>query len=203
MSVAYDHRPFSVDSPYAPVGEHGHEHDDDDADQDMNKYINTEANVDDMADLAAATYDPDEHDHHHHHHDHHHHHSVGDAPSPFKVSDSPAATTGPTSLNDLDPPVGSPIVDPANESLRVTLPTPPRLGLGLDSRAVGARRPSSSSKNNNNTNTSRFSHSPSPRSKPIEKPSRVVTKNEAGMFECSFKDCKEELRMFARKCEWR
>lgn len=144
MSVAYEHRAFPIDSPYAPVGEHDdHNADDADDDHDMNKYINTEANVDDMADLAAATYEPR-------------------GPSPFHTTtaDSPAA------LDDLvsSPP---PNVDPAN----VPLPTP--------------------------------THTPATRSKPIAKPSRAVTKNEAGMFECRWPECKEEVKVFPRKCEWR
>ncbi|KAJ4396137.1 hypothetical protein N0V93_000355 [Gnomoniopsis smithogilvyi] len=143
MSVAYEHRAFPIDSPYAPVGEHNdHDADDADDDHDMNKYINTEANVDDMADLAAATYEPR-------------------GPSPFHTTtaDSPAA------LDDLVSPP-PPNVDPTN----VPLPTP--------------------------------THTPATRSKPIAKPSRPVTKNEAGMFECRWSDCKEEVKVFPRKCEW-
>lgn len=170
MSVAYEHRAFPIDSPYAPVGEQHHHHhhhhnvatntdaataddaDDDDDDTDMNKYINTEANVDDMADLAAATYEPRAH-----------------SPSPFHTSpDSPAAT--------LDHLVGGPpsnnavvIVDPAHVPLTTT-PT----------------------------------HGPvATRSKPIAKPSRVVTKNDAGMFECRWSECNEDIKVFPRKCEWR
>lgn len=153
MSVAYEHRAFPIDSPYAPVGEHGTHNahgaaaDDDDDHDDMNKYINTEANVDDMADLAAATYAPR-------------------GPSPFHTTaaDSPA-------LDDDDDLVAgsSPNnVDPANVPL-TTSPT----------------------------------HAPATRSKPIAKPSRVVTKNESGMFECRWPECKEELKLFPRKCEWR
>lgn len=183
MSVAYEHRPFSVESPYAPVGEHSgipsdhndahdhHHHDDDDDDHEMNKYINTEANVEDMEELAAAAYDG--------------------APSPFKMPESPAA--GADDTLDLGP---SPnVVDPANVPLRAPS-SPPMMGGGGGSggerRAVGpgSRKHSPG-------------YSPSPRSKPIEKPSRTVTKNDAGMFECRWPDCKEDFRMFARKCEWR
>lgn len=151
MSVAYEHRAFPIDSPYAPVGEHdNHDADDADDDHDMNKYINTEANVDDMADLAAATYEPR-------------------GPSPFRTTaaDSPAA------LDDLvdDDPAPSPHhVEPANVSLAPAAPT---------------------------------HHAPATRSKPIAKPSRAVTKNDAGMFECRWPECKEEIKIFPRKCEWR
>lgn len=164
MSVAYEHRAFPIDSPYAPVGEHDdHDADDADDDHDMNKYINTEANVDDMADLAAATYEPR-------------------GPSPFRTTaaDSPAA------LDDLVDDDTAPAhqhhqhhqhqhhhddVDPAN------VPLPPT--------------------------AAPTHHAPATRSKPIAKPSRAVTKNEAGMFECRWPECKEEVKLFPRKCEWR
>lgn len=83
MSVAYEPRSFHEDSPYAPVGENDH---------DMNKYIN-EANVTDMANLAAATYEP----------------ASGSSPAVFDTSPSPAL--------DL-PPVVPPNVDPTNVPVR-------------------------------------------------------------------------------------
>ena len=43
---------------------------------------------------------------------------------------------------------------------------------------------------------------PSPRSKPIPKPDREATKNEAGRYVCSWVGCTEEVRDFGRKCEW-
>lgn len=47
------------------------------------------------------------------------------------------------------------------------------------------------------------SDAPSPgRSKPIIKPERPVTKNAQGLFECDWPGCTEEMRLFARKCEW-
>ncbi|KAF3761169.1 hypothetical protein M406DRAFT_348455 [Cryphonectria parasitica EP155] len=93
MSVAYDEpRSFHDDSPYAPVGEGDHDHDH----ADINKYINTEANVEDMADLAAVAYAP------------------GDGPpSPFNTSDSAALDLGP---------VAPPNVDPANVPIRDSSP---------------------------------------------------------------------------------
>lgn len=168
MSVAYEHRAFH-DSPYAPVGEHDHDHDVDDADQDMTKYINTEANVDDMADLAAATYEP-----HAHSNDEPH-----DAPSPFfKISS--ADTLAPTI--DLGP-ARPPNVDPSNVPIRAALPMLEEGGGGS-----GARN---------------SSHSPPPRSPRVKKPRREVSKNDAGLFECTFAACKEKKREYARKCEWR
>jgi hypothetical protein len=35
------------------------------------------------------------------------------------------------------------------------------------------------------------------------KPSRVGVKNAEGKFVCTVEDCQEEVRAFARKCEWR
>ncbi|KAK7737877.1 hypothetical protein SLS53_006255 [Cytospora paraplurivora] len=96
MSVAYEPRSFHDDSPYAPVGENDH---------DLNKYINTEANVADMADLAAATYEP-----------------ANDASSAtFGASPSPALDLGP---------VAPPNVDPANVPVRELSPA---IQQGLDS----------------------------------------------------------------------
>jgi len=43
---------------------------------------------------------------------------------------------------------------------------------------------------------------PSPRSKPIPKPDREVTKGEDGRFVCNWTGCTEEMRSFNRKCEW-
>ncbi|KAI3393878.1 hypothetical protein diail_3521 [Diaporthe ilicicola] len=83
MSVAYEPRSFHEDSPYAPVGENDH---------DLNKYIN-EANVADMANLAAATYEP----------------ATDSSPAVFDASPSPAL--------DLHP-VAPPNVDPANVPVR-------------------------------------------------------------------------------------
>lgn len=92
MSVAYEPRSFHGDSPYAPVGENDH---------DMNKFIN-EANVADMANLAAATYEP-----------------ANESPSPvFDTSPSPAL--------DLHP-VGPPNVDPANVPVRELSPAAPNV----------------------------------------------------------------------------
>ncbi|PSR80555.1 hypothetical protein BD289DRAFT_373828 [Coniella lustricola] len=144
MSVAYEPRSFHDDNPYAPVGESDHDHDH----SDLNKYINTEANVDDMADLAAVAY------------------AQGDSgtPSPFNPADSP-----PTTL-DLVGPVAPPNVDPANVPIRESSP----VLLGI----------------------------PGMRSKPIAKPDRMVTKNEEGLYECRWEDCKEDAKTFHRKCEW-
>lgn len=83
MSVAYEPRSFHEDSPYAPVGE---------TDHDMNKFIN-EANVADMANLAAATYEP----------------ANESSPAVFDPSPSPAL--------DLHP-VAPPNVDPTNVPVR-------------------------------------------------------------------------------------
>lgn len=87
MSVAYEPRSFHEDSPYAPVGEHDH---------DMNKFIN-EANVTDMANLAAATYEP----------------ANESSPPVFDTSPSPAL--------DLHT-VGPPNVDPTNVPVRDVSP---------------------------------------------------------------------------------
>lgn len=89
MSVAYEPR-YHDGSPYAPVGENDHDHDH----SDLNKYINTEGNVD-MADLAAATYEPS-----------------GDEPSPFDTS-SPGLDLGP---------IAPPNVDPTNVPIQETSP---------------------------------------------------------------------------------
>ncbi|POS74927.1 C2H2 transcription factor [Diaporthe helianthi] len=90
MSVAYEPRSFHEDSPYAPVGEN---------DNDMNKFIN-EANVADMANLAAATYEP----------------ASESSPAVFDTSPSPAL--------DLHP-VGPPNVDPTNVPVRDLSPAAP------------------------------------------------------------------------------
>jgi hypothetical protein len=42
----------------------------------------------------------------------------------------------------------------------------------------------------------------SPRSKQIPKPNRDVIKQADGRFHCPLEDCKEDVRAFARKCEW-
>lgn len=47
------------------------------------------------------------------------------------------------------------------------------------------------------------SEAPSPRSKPIPKPDREVTKDHNGRFVCLWETCTEEVRNFGRKCEWR
>lgn len=44
---------------------------------------------------------------------------------------------------------------------------------------------------------------PSNRIKPIPKPDRDVVKQADGKFHCPLDDCKEDLRAFARKCEWK
>jgi hypothetical protein len=44
---------------------------------------------------------------------------------------------------------------------------------------------------------------PSPRSKHISKPARDVIKQADGRFHCRLEDCKEDIRAFARKCEWK
>lgn len=106
MSVAYEPR-FHEDSPYAPVGENGHDTDH----SDLNKYINTEANVD-MADLAAATYEP----------------SADEEPSPFDASSPGGLDLGPIAPPNVDS-AHVPIHEPSPASLtegdRMT-PTPPR-----------------------------------------------------------------------------
>lgn len=107
MSVAYEPR-FHDDSPYAPVGENGHGHDHDHDHSDLNKYINTEANVD-MADLAAATYEPS-----------------GGEPSPFDAS-SPDLDLGPIAPPDIDP-TNVPVheASPATMDGDTMTTTPPR-----------------------------------------------------------------------------
>lgn len=90
MSVAYEPRSFHEDSPYAPVGE---------TDHDMNKFIN-EANVADMANLAAATYEP----------------ANESSPAVFDASPSPNL--------DLQH-VGPPNVDPTNVPVRELSPAAP------------------------------------------------------------------------------
>jgi len=47
------------------------------------------------------------------------------------------------------------------------------------------------------------SDAPSPRSKPVPKPDRMVTKDENGRFYCTWPGCTEDVRDFGRKCEWR
>lgn len=44
---------------------------------------------------------------------------------------------------------------------------------------------------------------PSSRIKPIPKPSRAVVKQADGKFHCPLDDCKEDVRTFSRKCEWK
>lgn len=47
------------------------------------------------------------------------------------------------------------------------------------------------------------SEAPSPgRSKPIIKPERQVIKTASGHFQCDWPNCTEEVKTFARKCEW-
>ncbi|RYP64915.1 hypothetical protein DL771_008547 [Monosporascus sp. 5C6A] len=46
--------------------------------------------------------------------------------------------------------------------------------------------------------------SPTPRSKPIPKPDREVSKTDDGKFyKCTWPNCSEEVKTFNRKCEWR
>jgi hypothetical protein len=45
--------------------------------------------------------------------------------------------------------------------------------------------------------------SPPSRIKSIPKPERDVQKQADGKFHCPLKDCKEDIRTFARKCEWK
>lgn len=44
---------------------------------------------------------------------------------------------------------------------------------------------------------------PSSRIKAIPKPDRDVVKQADGKFHCPLDDCKEDLRAFTRKCEWK
>lgn len=44
---------------------------------------------------------------------------------------------------------------------------------------------------------------PQPRTKAIPKPDRDVSKQADGKFHCPLEECKEEVRAFARKCEWK
>lgn len=173
MSVAYEPRSFHDDSPYAPVGENDHDHDHlPDHVNDhlgLNKYINTEANVDDMADLAAATYDERD-----------------AVVSPFNTSDDVVVgaveSPGPLDL------VGPPNVDPTNVPVRDSsndLLAGDDVGHDHDHDHAHANTPSGT------------------RSKPIAKPNRAVTKNDDGLYECKWPDCKEEVKAFQRKCEWR
>jgi hypothetical protein len=41
------------------------------------------------------------------------------------------------------------------------------------------------------------------RVKPIPKPDRDVVKQPDGKFHCPLDECKEEVRAFSRKCEWK
>lgn len=45
--------------------------------------------------------------------------------------------------------------------------------------------------------------SPSARPKGMPKPDRDVTKQDDGKFHCPLTDCKEDVRAFSRKCEWK
>jgi hypothetical protein len=45
--------------------------------------------------------------------------------------------------------------------------------------------------------------SPSSRVKPIPKPNRNVDKQVDGKFHCPLEDCKEDVKAFSRKCEWK
>lgn len=45
--------------------------------------------------------------------------------------------------------------------------------------------------------------SPSSRLKQIPKPEREVHKKSDGKFHCPLDDCKEDIRAFSRKCEWK
>lgn len=45
--------------------------------------------------------------------------------------------------------------------------------------------------------------SPSMRPKGIPKPERDVSKQDDGKFHCPLSDCREETRVFSRKCEWK
>jgi hypothetical protein len=45
--------------------------------------------------------------------------------------------------------------------------------------------------------------SPSARPKGMPKPDRDVTKQDDGKFHCPLADCKEDVRAFSRKCEWK
>lgn len=46
-------------------------------------------------------------------------------------------------------------------------------------------------------------HQSSSRSKTMPKPDREVVKQADGKFHCPLHDCKEEVRSFSRKCEWK
>lgn len=45
--------------------------------------------------------------------------------------------------------------------------------------------------------------SPTLRPKGMPKPDRDVSKQDDGKFHCPLSDCKEDVRAFARKCEWK
>lgn len=45
--------------------------------------------------------------------------------------------------------------------------------------------------------------SPSSRIKPIPKPNRNVAKQIDGKFHCPLDECKEDMKAFSRKCEWK
>lgn len=44
---------------------------------------------------------------------------------------------------------------------------------------------------------------PSSRVKPIPKPDRDVVKQADGKYHCPMDECKEDVRAFSRKCEWK
>lgn len=100
MEVAYTPKSFPDISPYPPVGE--------DDNEDHDEFINTEANVDDMADLArVATYNDD-------------------SPSRFSTPESPSPhlDLGPVAALNVDPTNVPPIRDPTpvllNDDLNTT-----------------------------------------------------------------------------------
>lgn len=105
--------------------------------------------------------------------------SAAGPPSPFNTSDSPALDLGP---------VGPPNVDPANVPITDTpSPLPVLLSEDVADDVDGVTVHA--------TNASR--------SKPIAKPDRIVTKNVDGLYECRWPGCKEDVKAFQRKCEWR
>lgn len=91
----------------------------------------------------------------------------------------------------------------AQEEMHTRYPSPPPPLSENPYNAPNLESPVDDAMENLPNLPSHESDAPSPgRSKPIPKPAREVTKGDNGRYFCSWVGCTEEIRDFARKCEW-
>lgn len=87
------------------------------------------------------------------------------------------------------------VQDAARIDLATTFPSPVPVQLPHPQLSAVAFQPSKDPSPGAESNSSR--------PKSIPKPDRDVSKQEDGKFHCPLDECKEDVRAFSRKCEWK